>query len=178
MSSPIHIRVLDPDSEAEIEVVAQRMRATIVEVEGEAAGTALHSLEWLRARLRWHLDSNAVAAKVFLAIDSAGAVIGHTIVRREPDDDGGGCGFISTTYVVPASRRAGVATELLRAGEHWFRSQSLQRCETWTSATNSKLIELYAKHGYTQSTTHPHETTGTLMVKLERWLSNHAGAEG
>ena len=178
MSNSIHIRVIDPNSETEIEVVAQRMRATLIEVEGEAVGTALHSMEWLRARVRWHLDSNAVAAKVFLAVDSAGDVIGHTIVRRELDAEGGEYGFVSTTYVLPSARRSGVADELLRTGEDWFRSQSLQRCETWTSSTNSKLIQLYAKHGYTQTATHPHDTTGTPMVKLERWLSKHADAEG
>ncbi len=177
MSKTIQIREIDPNSETEIEVVAQRMRATLIEVEGEATGTALHSMEWLRERVRWHLDSNAVAAKVFLAVDSGGEIVGHTIVRREFDAEGGSYGLVSTTYVVPSARRSGVADELLRTGEHWMRSQSLQSCATWTSLTNSKLIQLYAKHGYTQTATHVHETTGTPMVKLERRLSNHANPE-
>jgi GNAT superfamily N-acetyltransferase len=178
MSNAVHIRVIDPNSEIEIELVAQRMRATLIEVEGEAAGTALHSMEWLRARVRWHLDGDSVAAEVFLAVDSDGEVIGHTIVRRELDAEGGEFGLVSTTYVVPHARRSGVADELLRRGENWFRSQSLQRCETWTSATNSKLIQLYAKHGYTQTAQHAHDTTGTPMVRLGRWLSTRADAEG
>ncbi len=173
----IQIREIDPNAKTEIDVVAQRMRATLIEVEGEATGTALYSMQWLRERVRWHLDSNAVASKVFIAVNDGGEIVGHTIVRQELDAEGACYGLFSTTYVVPNARRSGIADELLRTGEHWMRSQSLQSSATWTSATNSKLIQLYTKHGYTQTATHVHDTTGTLMVKLERRLANHANAE-
>ena len=178
MSKAINIRDIDPNSDAEIDLVAQRMRATLIEVEGEATGTELYSMDWLRERVRWHLDSAAVVAKVLLAVDADGEVTGHTIVRSELDAKGGAFGLISTTYVVPSARRSGVAEALLQAGEHWIRSQSLESCATWTSSTNSKLIRLYAKHGYTQTEAHVHDTTGTLMVKLERRFAKHASTEG
>jgi len=62
MSKAIQIREIDPNAETELEIDAQWMRATLIEVEGEATGTALYSME----RVRRYLDGNAVAAKVFV----------------------------------------------------------------------------------------------------------------
>lgn len=52
------LRDLDPDRPDEIERVAQGMRQTLIEVEGEgeARSASMYSLDWLRERLRWHLD--------------------------------------------------------------------------------------------------------------------------
>ena len=165
-----HIRAIDPNSVAEIDLVAERMQATLIEVEGEETGKALYSMDWLRERVRWHLNADQVTARVLLAEDNAGVILGHTIVRREFEEDGREYGLVSTTYVLPESRRAGVAEALLHAGEEWMRSLGLRICATWTSSTNLKLIRMYLKHGYRQTATHVHETTGTLMVKLERNL--------
>jgi GNAT superfamily N-acetyltransferase len=174
MPSFIHIREIDPASESEIGLVAQRMRDTLVEVEGEETGTALYSMQWLRDRVRWHLEEGVVA-KVLLAIDASGEIVGHTIVRREVDEKGEPFGLVSTTYVVPDARRSGVAEELLRAGEKWMQDLSLGSSSTWTSLTNTKLIALYEKHGYAQKEVHTHATTGTRMVRLERRLSEVIG---
>jgi GNAT superfamily N-acetyltransferase len=146
------------------------MRATLVEVEGEETGIALYTMDWLRERVRWHLNADLVTARVFLAEDNKGVILGHTIVRREFENDGREYGLVSTTYVLPEFRRAGVAEAFLQAGEEWMRSLGLGSCATWTSSTNHKLIRMYEKHGYRQSAKHVHETTGTLMVKLERRL--------
>lgn len=176
MTDALSLRPLDPAAPSEIDLVARRMRATLVEVEGEAVGTALYTLEWLRDRVRWHLDRPDAA--VLLAVDAAGQIVGHTIVRKEEDADTGPYGLFSTTYVVPEARRAGVADALLRAGEDWMRSRSLPRGATWTSAGNTKLIRLYAKHGYTTTATHVHEATGTPMVRLARELSAPSDSGG
>lgn len=165
-----YLREIDPTSDAEIDLVAQRMRATLIEVEGEETGTALYSMDWLRERVRWHLDAAQVVAQVILAEAEDGVILGHTIVRREFEQDGRQYGLVSTTYVLPDSRRSGVAEALLIAGEEWMRGLGLGICATWTSSTNLKLIRLYEKHGYRQTATHVHEITGTLMVKLERIL--------
>jgi len=169
-STGFHIRAINPLSVAEIDLVAERMRATLVEVEGEETGTDLYSMDWLRERVRWHLDSAQVAALVLLAENNTGVILGHTIVRREFEQDGREYGLISTTYVMPESRRLGVAEALLRASEEWMRNLGLGNSATWTSSTNLKLIRMYEKHGYRQTATHVHETTGTIMVKLERDL--------
>src|SRR5438034_4585227 len=93
------IRELDPLAEQEINLVAQRMRDTLIEVEGPDVGAALYSMDWLRERVRWHLNLQTALAKVFLAVQDDGKVIGHTIVRKEVDPQGSPYGLFSTTYV-------------------------------------------------------------------------------
>lgn len=166
----MYIREINPLAEAEIELVAQRMRATLVEVEGPEVGVALCSMDWLRDRVRWHLDGASVTAKIFLAVRPDGDIVGHTIVRHEVDQAGNAFGLFSTTYVIPAARRGGMADALLRTGEQWMREQALGSAATWTSSTNSKLISLYAKRGYSQTAQYLYVPTETLMVKLERRL--------
>lgn len=164
------LREIDPLSEAEIDLVARRMRETLIEVEGREVGEALYSLDWLRARVRWHLDPSSAFAKVYLAVGREDQILGHTIVRREQTEAGEPYGLFSTTYVVPEARRLGVAQQLLLQGERWMRESDLPSAATWTSATNTKLIALYEKHGYTRTQEHVHEATKTVMVKLEKAL--------
>jgi hypothetical protein len=66
----VFIREISPDCEAEIALVARRMRDTLVEVEGPEAGGSLYTLDWLRERVRWHLNPQAAVARVYLAIDA------------------------------------------------------------------------------------------------------------
>ena len=138
------IRPLDPSSDAEIALVAERMRATLVEVLGQARGEALYTLEWLRDRVRYHLDPDRVAA-VFLA-EADGEVVGHTILRRE--EDGAPLGLFSTIFVAPSHRRQGIASALLRHGEEWIRAQGLPRAATNTGQENTPLLHLFEAHGY------------------------------
>jgi GNAT superfamily N-acetyltransferase len=167
----VYIREIAPDCESEIELVARRMRETLVEVEGEEVGGSLYTMDWLRERVRWHLDPLTAVAKVYLAIDADQQVLGHTIVRRETDEAGRPFGLFSTTYVLPSARRRGVARLLLAAGEDWMRQQGLPRAATWTSETNVRLINLYRSHGYSQTARDVHEVTATWMVRLEKTLS-------
>ena len=174
----MHIRELDTRSDSEIELVAQRMRDTLIEVEGADVGTTLYSMQWLRERVKWHLNPQTAIAKIFLATDAnanANAntnadeqIIGHTIVRKEIDEHGNVHGLFSTTYVVPAARGTGVADQLLLTGERWMVEIGLPSAATWTSTTNANLIAMYAKYGYIEAGQHMHEVTGTVMVKLEK----------
>lgn len=156
-----------------IDLVARRMRATLVEVEGEDAGGGMYSMDWLRERVRWHLDGRA--AEVVIAVDAAGEILGHTIYRVESDAAGRPLGLISTTYVVPEARRLGVAQQLLSRAEAWFRERGLPASCTWTSATNIPLIALYARNGYTEAERGPNEQSGTLMVRLSKAFAEIAG---
>lgn len=142
------IRPLDPSSAAEIDLVAGRMRETLVEVLGDARGTALYTMDWLRDRVRWHLDPEKTTARIFLAELAGGHVAGHTIVRVDRDDDGRPIGLFSTTFVEPASRRLAIATSLVRCGEAWLTERGMTVLVTDTSRTNTKLIRLFEKHGY------------------------------
>lgn len=175
----MHIRELDARSDSEIELVAQRMRNTLIEVEGDDVGGTLYTMEWLRERVKWHLNPQTASAKIFIAIDADTdadeQIIGHTIVRKEVDEHGNVRGLFSTTYVVPAARGTGVADQLLLNGERWMVEMGLPSAATWTSATNAKLIAMYAKHGYREAAQHVHEVTGTVMVKLEKTIAVPSG---
>lgn len=168
---PCAIRDLDPASAAEVDLVAHRMRATLVEVEGEEAGTALYTMDWLRERVRWHLDPANCAGRVLVSLDAAGAITGHAIVREEKDETGRAFGLFSTVFVDPPLRRAGIASRLLDAGEAWFRERRLAEAATWTSSTNAKLVALLVGRGYGITAHHVHEVTGTVMVRLARPLA-------
>ncbi|MFZ5479621.1 MAG: GNAT family N-acetyltransferase [Myxococcota bacterium] len=141
-------------SPAELDLVAARMRATLVEVLGEARGGSMYTMDWLRERARWHVDHGAV-----LLADVDGAIAGHTIVREEPDG-----GLFSTTWVDPAWRRRAIGSALLLAGEGWMRARGLAAANTWTSSTNVPLIRLYERHGYAIV------ERGEEMVRLSRSL--------
>lgn len=178
MNDGVSIRPLDAASEADIELVAQRMRLTLIEVEGELAGGSMYSMDWLRERVRFHLDPSRCRGQVLLAVPAGRhAVAGHCIVRMEPGGPGASpeIGLFSTTYVDPSWRRHGIADALLRAGEGWLVAQGASELCTWTSATNLPLIHLYARHGYTEAERGRHEGTGTMMVRLAR-RTDGAGA--
>ena len=162
----LQIRPIDPGSPVEIEQVALRMRATLVEVLGEARGGAMYTHAWLVDRVHFHLDPQRSTGQVLLAEGALGAPIGHTIVRVEADEDGPPFGLISTTYVLPEARRTGVGLALLRAGEAWIRAQGLSLAITHTSATNHPLIALYTGCGYRIILAEPEED----MIRMGRSL--------
>lgn len=162
------IRPMDPTRESELELVARRMRLTLNEVLGEEIGTALYSMEWLRQRIRYHLNPEDCTGQVFLAEDADGTIVGHMIVRIDADDAGTPIGLFSTTYVVPEARRRGVASRLLRAGEAWLIEQGMATAVTHTSEANVKLIRLYEKHGYAVIATEGD------MVRLGRALPSNS----
>ncbi len=144
--------------------VGQGMYLTLVEVEGAANAQLLHSPEWLRDRTLSHVDGRLAPSAIWVARDDD-AIVGHCIVRRE-QDDAGYFGLFTTTYVLPSHRRHGVAQALHAEGEHWFTAQRLARRATWTSSTNSPLIRLYERRGYTIANEAIHAQTNTRMVQL------------
>lgn len=142
------IRPIKPDSPSEIELVATRMRLTLIEVLGEEVGGSMYTMEWLVERVRWHLDPAHCIGTVLLAEDETGAILGHTILRVQSDDEVGEHGLFSTFYVDPAHRGKGVATAFVRAGEAWMRDQGMTRAMTYTATNNSRLRNLMASQGY------------------------------
>ncbi len=160
----------------EIDLVASRMQATLVEVEGAANAARLHSAQWIRERLLWHVQNPDVTGKALVAVLPTGEVIGHTVLRRETDSTGTHFGLFSTTYVVPPFRARRVASRLLLAGEAWFRELGLLTASTWTAQTNTKLIRLFSQHGYQITSQGANDVTGTAMVNLTRVLQVPNGA--
>jgi GNAT superfamily N-acetyltransferase len=158
------VRPMALSSHAEVELVATRMRETLVEVLGQERGVALYTMEWLRERVLFHLDPAKSTATVLLSENQAGHVTGHTIVRIE-EEAGRKIGLFSTIFVEPDARRAGVAASLLMCGEAWMVQQRVAEATTYTSDANVKLINLFQKHGY--------RVTGaeSEMVRLARPLA-------
>ncbi len=142
------IREINGQSEAEIKLIAGRMRDTLVEVLGEERAVAMYSMDWLIDRVKFHLNPTLSTSKVFISQNSQGEILGHCIVRIEQNENGKKYGLFSTTYVEPKSRKLGIANNFLITGEHWMISHGLSIAVTDTAKDNSKLINLYFKHGY------------------------------
>lgn len=143
----VRIRALNTEVPEEVALVAERMKLTLMEVLGEARGSAMYTPEWLIARVLWHLDESVCTGAVFVAESTEHGIVGHTIVRRA-DDDGDLHGLYATTYVLPEARNVGVAGLLLNRGEAWMRNLSLPTAMTATSTRNAPLIALFEEHGF------------------------------
>ena len=157
------IRPLDRCAPEELAQVADRMRLTLIEVLGAPVGADMYSIEWLRERVRWHLDASAVLGEVLVA-EIEGGVRGHTLLRIEVDENGERTGLFATTYVEPEWRRRGVGRALLQRGEAWLVAHDPSWLATHTSATNRPLIELFERQGYEIVL----EDTERGMVRLAR----------
>lgn len=144
----VRIRALGLDDESDIALVAERMRATLVEVLGPERGGDMYSPDWLRERVRWHLRPADCTGAVLVAEHAHGSVVGHTILRLEADDSGSTIGLYATIWVAPDARRAGLANRLLDTGESWFAQHPVQELATATSQTNQPLIQLFERRGY------------------------------
>lgn len=160
----IVLRDLDASRDAEVRLVAERMRATLVDVLGAERGGALYTMEWLIERVRWHLDPNRTVARVVLA-EHEGVVVGHAIARTERGEGGAAFGYFSTVYVVPAFRKRGVATTLMSEVERWLASMGMPRIVYNTATHNERLLRLFARHGYRVTATEGE------MVQLTKPLS-------
>ncbi len=157
------VRSLARDDDAGIELVAERMRLTLIDVLGRDAGASMYSLDWLRERVRFHLDPGRCTGEVFV-VEAAQAVVGHTIVRVDAGDNGAPLGLFSTIYVEPGSRRRGLAAALLAYGEAWLRARGMTTLATNTGARNTPLIALFENHGYAITLS----STDGAMVQLSK----------
>lgn len=144
----VAVHRVEPDDAATIDLIAQRMRLTLVEVLDETRADEMFDHPALLERVRWHLDRSDPdrRAEVFVALLD-GDVVGHTMLRVD-DVDGERLGLFATTYVTPPARRAGAASALLLAGERWMRAQGMTVAATFTDARNDRLLAFYAAHGY------------------------------
>jgi ribosomal protein S18 acetylase RimI-like enzyme len=149
------VRVRPIHAGSETELVATRMRDTLVEVLGEARGSAMYTHEWLVERVRFH-----VAIGIVLVAEEDD-VIGHAMARVEDGE-----GHFSTIYVVPSARRRGAASALADAIEAWFVALGVTNVRYYTDDANTKTIELFERRGYAITS----RDAGAKMVKLAKSL--------
>lgn len=158
------IRPLDGADAAEVARVADRMRATLVEVLGAERGAAMYTAEWLRDRVRAHLDPRQLDGAGFVAAaDDGGDIVGHLLARPELDD-GRPIGLIATVWVEPAWRGRGIATALFDAGEAWLRGRGLAVHAYDTAGDHAAMQALLERRGYRVSFRDP----GLGMVRFAR----------
>lgn len=162
----MRIREIDPQSKFEIDLVAERMRQTLVEVLGEKKGGSMYSMDWLIGRVRWHLDAKNTDGRVFLSENHERKIIGHAIARI---DHGSAFGYFSTIFVEPSSRRHGIATSLMNHVEDWFSARRMPKIIYNTAENHVALIGLFKSHGY--KVTH----SESEMVQLTKELTRERG---
>lgn len=144
----LRLRDLDPRSEAEVDLVARRMRQTLVEVLGAERGEAMYELDWLRERVRYHLGDARRAARVVLA-EQGGSILGHAMARVEQSpDEGGTYGHFSTIFVEGEHRGRGVAGALIDEVERWLGDQGVPRITYDTGAHHHRVIGMFERRGY------------------------------
>ena len=149
----------------DLQIVASRMRDTLIDVLGEEVGESMYSLEWLYDRAVSHIDGRLLGAIYIARVGPESQNVGHIIVRQE-EDERGQFGLVTTAYVLPEMRRKGIASTLLGAAHTWFLSHRLFRTATDTAENNHPLIALYGRHGY-EVIFHSKEKQ---MVRLSREL--------
>ena len=141
----MRIRQINPHSEAEINLVAKRMRETLTEVMGPEKGEALYSIDWLLERVRWHLDPDSTNGRVFLTEDRMGNITGHAIARIDRDSS---FGYFSTIFVETSARRNGLAAKLVEKVEAWFVEAGMPEVVYNTADNHTAVISLFQSHGY------------------------------
>ncbi|MBY0413048.1 MAG: GNAT family N-acetyltransferase [Bdellovibrionales bacterium] len=139
------IREINPKSEFEIDLVAHRMQQTLIEVLGYEKGEAMYSIDWLRDRVKWHLDQSTNDGQVFLIENQDQEIVGHAIVRV---DFGSSFGYFSTIFIEPASRKNGLAKKLIKHVETWFKERKTPRIIYNTGTHHIAIIKLFESHGY------------------------------
>lgn len=145
--SVLRIDKIDRQSDYEISLVATRMRQTLIEVLGEERGGQMYSMEWLKDRVRFHLDSNMCDGEVFLAKNEHSDIMGHAIVRIESEEEAR-FGLFSTFYVAPEHRGKGVGRALADSGETWMRERGVTEARTYTAEDNLPLHSMLESLGY------------------------------
>ena len=148
MDKSFRVREIESGSNAEIQLVATRMRQTLIEVLGEAAGGSMYTMDWLIRRVEWHLDPAACTGQVFLALNGEDQIAGHTIVRLDVDFEEKPTGLFSTTYVDPEFRGKGLARALIAKGENWMIERGMNKAVTYTDPGNAPLLKLFESQGY------------------------------
>jgi ribosomal protein S18 acetylase RimI-like enzyme len=89
-------------------------------------------------------------ACVFVA-EHDGRIAGYVFAALEPlswKELRGPAGFIHDVAVAEDARRAGVATQLLRAAIEWLREHGAPRVMLWTAAPNEPAQRLFHRLGF------------------------------
>jgi GNAT superfamily N-acetyltransferase len=98
---------------------------------------------------------------------------GRVVAVMVADDD-----WIEDLWVAADWRRHGIGGRLLTAGEHQIAARGCTLARLRVIAANHGARRFYARHGWSESETYPHETWGFDMVDMiKRVTSASRGSE-
>ena len=75
-------------------------------------------------------------------------ILGHAIFSLKTDDNEKKYGFCFSRYVIPEARKFGVASQLLKEQEVFWKNNHAEYIIAQTHQQNVKLQNLFLKHGY------------------------------
>ena len=90
---------------------------------------------------------------------------GRLVAVMVADDD-----WIEDLWVARECRRRGVGSCLLAAGERQIAARGCARAHLRVIAENHAARRFYARHGWSEAETYPHETWGFAMVDMIKRL--------
>ena len=90
------------------------------------------------------------------AVDDPSHLVGFTRAEVGADDAGVICGDIGLIGVLPAWRRLGLGTELLRWGITTLRERGVARIDLKVEAENEQATAMYRRHGFVPNIEWPH----------------------
>ncbi len=105
-----------------------------------------------------------VAAEVAVVAEESGAIVGMALARRT----GPRLSRLTALYVAPASRRSGVATELLRGVRAAFAADGVEALDLEVTMANGAARDLYAGLGFREAVV----TLVAPLAELERRLED------
>jgi len=145
------VRPLNIKSESEKDLIAKRMRLTLIDVMGEEKGSDFYPSSFFKERLEWHLNLEDKCG-VLVCESEAKDILSHVIVRVEKDSDihYRPFGFFSTIYVVPKWRRKGIARLMINEVHKWCLERNLSKVTYSTAINNDGLLSLLKELKYVE----------------------------
>ena len=100
-----------------------------------------------------------------------GEIIGQMEMRLDRDDPL--AGYVNLFYLIPELRGTGIAAELDRYAEEFFRRLGVRRARLSVTSSNTRALQYYRKHGWKSAGRHPDYPGVELMEKAYPPSKNH-----
>ena len=94
---------------------------------------------------------NAEEGSVLVA-EEGDLILGYIFLKSK-NISTGRIGVINHIFVDPEFRGKGIASQLMKAGEEWFRSKNLRRVRSTVTLTNEPSLNMVKKFGYNEKRT-------------------------
>ncbi len=150
-----YIRSIDKQSDSELSLVTKRSMETVLETIPEfknsedIARKAFSNFSFNEMREMIKKDFDNKNHMLLLAISKETKdILGHAIFSIKIDDNERKYGFCFSRYVIPEVRKHGIASELLKEQEVFWKNNHAEYIIAQTHHKNVKLQNLFLKHGY------------------------------